>query len=54
MARDVFGNKKVTKEDLYTKKRVSHGDMRSEYSKLFLVIVAGYLYFHFIMMGWTW
>ena len=54
MARDIFGNKKVTKEDLYTKKRVSRGDVRSEYSKLILWLLGGYLYFHFIMMGWTW
>ena len=54
MARDIFGNKKVTREDLYTKKTVSHSDMRSEYYKLFLAICVGYLYFHFIIMGWTW
>ena len=30
VARDIFGNKRVTKEDLYTKKRVSHSDVRGE------------------------
>ena len=54
MARDVFGNKKVTKEDLYTKKRVSRGDVRSEYSKLILWLLGGYLYLHFVMGVWAW
>ena len=54
MARDVFGNKKVIKEDLYTKKTVTRSDVRSEYSKLILWLLGGYLYFHFLIMGWTW
>ena len=53
MARDIFGNKRVTKEDLYTKKRVSHSDVRSEYWKMVMWVLAGYLFFHFIVMGWT-
>ena len=52
VARDIFGNKRVTKEDLYTKKRVSHSDVRGEYWKIVFWILGGYLYFHFIMMGW--
>ena len=52
MARDIFGNRRVTKEDLYTKKRVSHSDVRSEYWKMVIWVLAGYLFFHFIVMGW--
>ena len=52
MARDIFGNRRVTKEDLYTKKRVSHSDVRSEYWKMVIWVLAGYLFFHFIIMGW--
>ena len=53
MARDIFGNRRVTKEDLYTKKRVTHSDVRSEYVKMVIWVLAGYLFFHFVVMGWT-
>jgi len=52
MARDIFGNRRVTKQDLYTKKRVTHSDVRGEYWKMVLWVLAGYLFFHFIIMGW--
>jgi len=52
MARNWYGDKRLIKEDLYTKKRVAHSDVRGEYWKIFFVILGGYLYFHFIMMGW--
>jgi len=54
MSRDVFGNKRTTKEDLYTKKSVSHGDVRSEYWKIVFWLLGGYLYFHFVMGVWAW
>ncbi len=54
MARDVFGNRKITKEDMYTKKLVSDADVRMEYVKGGIWIVLAYLYFHFIIMGWSW
>jgi len=54
MARDLFGNKKVTTEDKYTGKlRVTESDVRWEIFKMILWIVLGYAYFHFIVMGWT-
>jgi hypothetical protein len=53
MARDVFGNKRLTKEDMYTKKMVTSADVRMEYYKGILWFVAGYLYFHYVIMGWT-
>ena len=54
MARDVFGNRKITKEDMYTKKMVTDADVRMEYVKSGIWIVLAYLYFHFIIMGWSW
>ncbi len=52
MARNWYGNQRVTKEDLYTKKRVTYADVRSEYVKMVIWVLAGYLFFHFIIMGW--
>ena len=53
MARDIFGNRRVTREDLYiTKKRVTQADVRREYAKMVLWLLTGYLFFHFIIMGW--
>jgi hypothetical protein len=52
MARTWYGDKRIIKEDLYTKKRISKGDVRSEYWKIVFWILGGYLYFHFVMMGW--
>ena len=52
MARDIFGNRRITKEDLYTKKRVTHSDVRGDYVKMVLWVLTGYLFFHFIIMGW--
>ena len=52
MARNWYGSKRVTKEDLYTKKRVTHSDVSGEYWKIVFWLLGGYLYFHFIMMGW--
>ena len=52
MARDIFGNKKITKEDMYTKKMITDADVRMEYYKGILWFVADYLYFHFVIMGW--
>ena len=54
MARNILGSKRITKEDLYTKKRISNSDVRSEYLKMVFWVLGGYLYFHFLMMGWTW
>ena len=52
MSRDVFGNRKVNKEDMYTKRRISSGDIKAEYIKMVMWIVSGYLFFHFVIMGW--
>ena len=53
MARDIFGNRKITKEDMYTKKVYINSDFRWEYFKGFLFFLFGYAYFHFIVMGWA-
>ena len=54
MARDVFGNRKITKEDMFTKKMVTHSDVRMEYYKGVLWLMSGYGYFHFVIAGWSW
>ena len=53
MARDIFGNKKFTRDDMYTKTRVTGADVRMEYVKGVVWMALGYLYFHFIIMGWS-
>jgi hypothetical protein len=55
MARNIFGSKIITKEDKYTRNSRStftKADERWEYFKMFLWILSGYLYFHFVVMGW--
>ena len=54
MARNWLGNRKVTKEDMYTKIRVTDSDVRMEYFKGVLWLILGYLYFHFVIAGWVW
>ena len=55
MARDIFGNRKITKEDMYTRKKAfTASDFRWAYFKMFLILLSGYAYLHFIVMGWTW
>ena len=53
MARNWYGEKKIVKEDMYTKKYVTTSDIRWEKIKMVLWFFFGYLYFHFIIMGWT-
>ena len=55
MARVLFGNKKITREDKYTKGRVkfTNADIRWEQFKIVLIILMAYIWFHFIIMGWT-
>ena len=56
MARDLFGNKKVRREDKYTNRSnsgSSEWDVTKEKLKIVLYLFLGYLYFHFIIMGWT-
>ena len=52
MARNWYGDRKITNEDLYTKKRITHSDVWGEYWKIVFWLLGGYLFFHFIMMGW--
>jgi len=56
MARDVFGNKKITREDKYTSGKITFtkSDEYREYFKIFLLLLLTYAFFHFIIMGWTW
>ena len=51
MARDLFGNKKITKEDMYTKIKVTNADVMWEYVKFVIWLALGYAYFNFIIAG---
>ena len=56
MARNIWGNKKITSEDKYTKRSnigSSEWDITKEKLKIVLYLFLGYIYFHFIIMGWT-
>ena len=50
MARDVFGNRKLTKEDMLTKGKLqfSKSDEYFEYFKMFLLILIGLTYLWYI------
>ncbi len=52
MARDIFGNRKMSKVDRYDRRKVTYEDVRWEYVKMGLWFISAYLYFHFIIMGW--
>jgi len=52
LGRDIFGNRKVNKEDMYTKQKVTSADVRMEYVKMVLWLILGYAFFHFAIMGW--
>ena len=55
MARNIFGIKKITREDKYTRKSTKYSDseIRWEQFKIVIWLLLGYTYFHFIVMGWT-
>lgn len=50
MARDIFGNKKLTKEDKYTKSNItfSQTDEVIEYIKMALLIIGALAYLYHI------
>ena len=56
MARDIFGNKKVTREDKYTRKSSKYTDseIRWEQFKIVLWIVLGGLWIYFIIQPQNW
>jgi len=50
MARDVFGNRKLTKEDMNTKGglKFSRSDEMFEYFKMFVIVALGVTYLWYI------
>ena len=56
MSRDIFGNKKVTREDKYTRKSSNYTDseIRWEQFKIVLWIVLGGLWIYFIIQPQNW
>ena len=51
MARDIFGNKKTTREDRHTRKSTKYleSDIRREKFKIVLMILLGVLYIYFMV-----
>ena len=56
MARDIFGNKIVTREDRYTAKstKYSNSDIRWEQFKMVVWILLGGLYAYFLIQPQNW
>ena len=56
MARDIFGNKKTTREDRYTRKSTKYleSDIRREKIKIVLMILLGVLYIYFMVQPQNW
>ena len=56
MARNIFGNKKITREDKYTRKSTKYTDseIRWEQFKIVLWITLGGLWTYFIIQPQTW
>tara|TARA_B100000131_G_scaffold320672_1_gene369411 strand:- start:2636 stop:2803 length:168 start_codon:yes stop_codon:yes gene_type:complete len=53
MARNWYGKRKVTRQDKYIKKiEFTKSDEYWEIFKMLLWIALGYLYLHFVVMGW--
>jgi len=56
MARDIFGNKKTTREDRHTRKSTKYleSDIRREKIKIVLMILLGVLYIYFVIQPQSW
>ncbi len=56
MARDIFGNKKVTREDKYTRKstKFSDSEIRWEKFKIVIWLLLGGLYAYIILQPQHW
>ncbi len=52
MRRNIFGDTVRTKRDKYSRVKYTREDMFFGYLKIAMIILAGYLYFHFVIMGW--
>ena len=56
MARNIFGNKRITIEDKYTRKSTKYTDseIRWEQFKIVIWIVLGALYMYYIIQPQSW
>jgi len=52
MARNIWGTRIPENKNSYGKVKFTRYDSNTEYFKMFLYLLLGYLYFHFIVMGW--
>ena len=54
MARNIFGYRKITKEDMYTKRVIDHkSEIRWICVKAFMGLCLGIIYLWFIVLGRT-
>ena len=53
MSRNIWGDRIPEKRNHYSKVKFTKYDSNMEYFKMFSYILLGYLYFHFIIMGWS-
>ena len=52
MARDIFGNRKITRDDRMTGRHIAtNADIRWEYVKIACFLILGSLYFYYIILG---
>ena len=54
MARDIWGNKKVTKSDKYSKTKYSDSDIRWEKFKIVIWLLLGGLYMYYFVQPQEW
>ena len=56
MARDIFGNRKITKEDRYTRKstKYTNSEIRWEQLKIVIWLVLGGVYAYFLIQPQSW
>ena len=52
MARNIWGTRISENKNRYSKGKFTIYDRNTEYFKMFLWILSGYLYLHFVVMGW--
>ena len=52
MARNIWGDVIHEQKRRYSKKEFTTYDRNTEYFKMVMIFFVGYLYFHFIIMGW--
>ena len=53
MARNIWGDRIHEQKRHYGNKKFTTYDRNTGYFKIAMIFLVGYLYFHFIVMGWS-